>query len=98
MKSLQSIKNLIKKHQAALETEYSVKKLGIFGSYARRRAKKDSDIDILVEFSKTPDFFKFLDLEENLAKILGIKVDLVTPKALKPLIKNTILKKTIFVY
>ena len=97
MKTLKKIKNLIEEKRNLLEKEYHVKRLGIFGSYAKQKAKKDSDIDILVEFSKTPDFFKFIALEERLAKILGLKVDLVTLKALKPFIKNTILRETIYI-
>ena len=97
MKTLKKIKNLIEEKKDLLEKEYHVKRLGIFGSYAKQKAKKDSDIDIFVEFSETPDFFKFIALEERLAEILGSKVDLVTPKALKPFIKNTILRETIYI-
>jgi predicted nucleotidyltransferase len=69
----------------------------IFGSYSRGNSRKGSDIDILVEFSETPDFFEFIRLEEFLQNLLGLRVDLVTPDALKPLIKNEILKETIYI-
>lgn len=97
MKSLKNIKELIKKNKRLLEKNYRVKVLGIFGSYSRGDLRKGSDIDILVEFSETPDFFEFMKLEEFLEDLLGIKVDLVTRNALKPLIKSKILKETIYI-
>ena len=97
MKNLSTIKEIIRKNKKPLEEEYKVKVLGIFGSYSRRNAHKSSDIDILVEFSKTPDFFEFIRLENFLKGLLGIEVDLVTRGALKPLIKNEILKETIYI-
>ncbi len=97
MKSLKTIKELIRKNKSLLEEDYKIKVLGIFGSYARRASRKGSDIDILVEFTESPDFFGFIRLEGFLEEILGVKVDLITPNALKPLIKNEILRETIYV-
>lgn len=96
MKNLTIIKKLFKKNKKILEKTYNVKAIGIFGSYSRRDVTKKSDIDILVDFSKTPDFFEFIKLQEFLKSLLGIEVDLVTRNALKPLIKNEILKETIY--
>ncbi len=97
MKTLKTIKEIITKHKKALEKEYKIKVIGIFGSYARHKSDKRSDIDILVEFSESPDFFQFMRLENLLESLLGIKVDLVTRKALKPLIKNEILEETVYI-
>ena len=80
-----------------LKNKYAVKNIGIFGSYAKGQPQKSSDIDILVDFSETPDLFKFINLEGYLTKLLKIKVDLATPQALKPMIKSSILRETIFV-
>ncbi len=57
-----------------------------------------SDIDILVTFSENAHvgFFKFLELEEFLGKKLGVKVDLVTKNALKPILKDQILQETVY--
>lgn len=97
MKSLKGIKEIIRKNKRSLEENYKVKVLGIFGSYSRRNSHKGSDIDIIVRFSKTPDFFEFIRLEEFLQDLLSMRVDLVTPGALKPLIKKEILKETIYI-
>ena len=56
-----------------------------------------SDIDILVELERPIDFFLFIELEEFLSKILQSKVDLVIKKALKPQIKEFILKEVEYV-
>jgi predicted nucleotidyltransferase len=87
---------LLEKNKEAIQEQFDIKSLGIFGSYAKGHSSKKSDIDMLVEFSKTPTMFKFIQLERKLSQILGIKVDLVTRKALKPLIKEHILQETIF--
>jgi len=75
-----------------------VETIGVFGSYTRGEQTKKSDVDILVTFSKDAQvgFFKFLELEEFLTKKLGIKVDLVTRDALKPFIKERVLRETVY--
>jgi len=89
----------IREELPKLKKEYPIKTLGIFGSVARGDDTSTSDVDILVEFyeNKTIDLFEFIDLEENLAELLGKKVDLVTKRALKPAIKHYILNDLIYV-
>lgn len=71
--------------------------MAIFGSVAKGKQSKASDIDILVEFTKPVSYFKFLDLEDSLSKLLKQKADLVTKDALKPRMKNQVLKEAIYV-
>ncbi|OGE19559.1 nucleotidyltransferase [Candidatus Daviesbacteria bacterium RIFCSPLOWO2_01_FULL_43_38] len=92
-----TIKNTINKHLSLLKDDYHVKNIGVFGSAARGQATPSSDIDILVEFSEPIGFFKFINLEEYLSSILGKEVDLVSKKALKPAIKDEILREVIYV-
>jgi predicted nucleotidyltransferase len=75
---------------------YAVKNIGVFGSVAKNRQKSGSDIDILVELSSPMGFFRFLELEVFLKKLLKKRVDLVTRKALKPAIKREVLKTVIY--
>jgi predicted nucleotidyltransferase len=93
VKDLEEIKRLLREKKRELRERFRVKSIGIFGSYVRGEASKHSDIDILVEFEVSPGFFEFLELEEYLSKLLGIKVDLVTKKALKPHIGKNILEE-----
>jgi uncharacterized protein len=91
--SLNRIESLLRQRRDELARDYGVAEMGIFGSCARDEATDDSDIDILVEFSRPVGFFKFLELEEQLSELLGAKVDLVTKAALKPRIGRNILNE-----
>jgi len=82
-------------HKEELQQRYKVKEIGIFGSVVRGEQKGTSDVDILVEFEKPIGFFTFLELEEYLSNLLGLKVDLVSKKALKPNIGRYILQEVI---
>ena len=93
MKTLKDIKDTLAQHKEELRKKYKVKYIGIFGSYARGKQRKKSDIDILVEFEEPIGLFKFMELEEYLKNLLGIKVDLVTREALKPHIGERILEE-----
>jgi hypothetical protein len=84
---------LIREQLPELREEYLVSRIVIFGSFARGEATEMSDVDILVEFKETVDIFHFIRLQDRLASIPGRKVDLATPQALKPLIKDRILGK-----
>jgi predicted nucleotidyltransferase len=81
---------LLREHRADLE-RLDVKSLALFGSVARGEAGKNSDVDFLVEFSKPVGLFKFLDVKNYLEGLLGCKVDLVTPDALKQQLRENIL-------
>ncbi len=85
------------KHRKEPKQRYGVKSIGIFGSFVRGEARKTSDVDILVEFERPISLFKFLELEEYLANLIGRKVDLVSKKALKPHIGRHILKEVVSV-
>jgi hypothetical protein len=94
-RSLAEIRQILRAHMPALAERYRIKSLGVFGSYVRGEARDTSDIDLLVEFSETPDIFKFMDLEEDLTAFLGLKVDLVTRPALKGNIGERILREVV---
>ena len=87
--------SILKRQMPELAERYKVKSLGIFGSYIRNEQSRRSDLDILVEFEQAPDLFKFMDLEEHLAKQLGVKVDLVPRRALKGEIGERILSEVV---
>ena len=97
-KSLNEIKRILKEHEKELKEKYGLKEIGIFGSYVRREAKEESDLDILVEFE--PDarisLLEFVELENVLTDLLGVKVDLVEKSALKPRIGKQILSEVVY--
>ncbi len=74
---------------------FGVKSLSLFGSVARDEAGQDSDVDILVEFGRPVGLFGFIDLNDYLEGLLGRRVDLVTPDALKARLRDRILGEAI---
>jgi len=91
--SLKEIETVIRRHREELARDYGVSEIGVFGSFVRGEASDQSDIDILVSFSRPVGFFAFLQLEERLEELLERKVDLVTKAALKPHIGRRILSE-----
>jgi len=75
-----------------------VSMVGVFGSMARGKAKKKSDIDLLVRFSKRKSLLAVVRLERELSEALGRKVDLLTEGALSPYLRDRILRETKVVY
>jgi predicted nucleotidyltransferase len=89
--TLQTVIARIRKHRAQLR-ELGVKSLSLFGSVARGEERADSDVDILVEFEGKVTFDRYMDTKFYLEDLLGCKVDLVTPKAIKPRMKPLIMQ------
>lgn len=85
---------------AHLCRQYQVRELSLFGSAARGEMRPDSDIDLLVEFmpGASVDLFDFSGLMLDLSKLMGRKVDLVSKKGLKPLIRESVLSEARPVY
>jgi uncharacterized protein len=74
---------------------HAVKGLWLFGSAAREELKAGSDIDILVDFSAPVTLFEFARLRRRLESLLGRSVDLVTRDALKPQLRDQILREAV---
>ncbi len=74
-----------------------VERLSLFGSVARDEAVESSDIDILVEFvpGARIGMFEFLGVQETLASLLGVEVDLATPASLHPRLRDAILGEAV---
>lgn len=89
------VKRIISDLKPTLAEKFKVKEIALFGSYLHGDQKEGSDIDILVEFYEPVGFFAFIDLEDYLTEALGIKVDLVSKKALKPRIGKNILREMV---
>ena len=88
-------KRILRQHLPEMRERYFVKSLGVFGSYVRGDQKKRSDLDLLVEFEQAPSLFKYVELENHLSELVGIKVDLVMKKTLKPYIGQRILAEVV---
>ncbi|HKZ57817.1 MAG TPA: nucleotidyltransferase family protein [Thermodesulfovibrionales bacterium] len=97
MKTFEEIKGILQKHKDELKEQYGLKEIGIFGSYVKGEQNEESDLDILIELEKPIGFVKFMKLENVLSRLIGIRVELVTKKALKPYIGQRILQEVEYV-
>lgn len=77
-----TIAHILRDNFGFLKEHYGVKKIGLFGSAVKGRLKKNSDVDILIEFSR-PVGFKYLQLAGHIENILGRKVDIITPAGIR---------------
>jgi len=66
---------------------YDPVSIGVFGSYARGEQHKDSDLDLLIDFRDVVNLLDLIGIEQELTEKLGVKVDLVTLRALNEQIK-----------
>ena len=85
--------NSIKNKALPILIKAGVKRCSIFGSYVRGENRKNSDIDLLVDFPQGKGFFDFVDLQLELEDKLGKKVDLIEYNAIKPRLKQYILNE-----
>lgn len=95
--SLDSVKQIVKANQSDLARHYFVRRLGVFGSVVRGTQHAQSDIDMLVEFTQPVSMFQFLALEDKLTELLGKRIDLATPNALKSAVRDDVLGETVYV-
>jgi len=94
---IDKIQLILRESAPFLKSEYDVESIGIFGSFVRGEQNSESDLDLLVTFFRKPGLFKFISLENYLSALLGIKVDLVMPSALKNRIGKQIRSEVISV-
>jgi len=96
MNNILDIQTVLSHHKQTLFNKYGLKFIAIFGSYTRGDYKKDSDIDILVDFNR-PIGIEFIDLANELEEILHQKVDLVSKDGVKPKYLTVIENELIYV-
>jgi len=75
---------LLHEHLPILATDFQVKSLALFGSFAHDQAGPDSDVDILVSFDGPATSARYFGVQFYLEDLLERPVDLVTDKALRP--------------
>ena len=90
------ITKTLKDNKVDLITRYHLTSIGIFGSFTREDFQEDSDIDILIDYN-SPLGIEFIDLADELEKILNRKVDLVSKNGIKPKYYEVIQKDLIYV-
>jgi predicted nucleotidyltransferase len=97
MKTLDEIKKTLRDNREAIGREYKAEIVGIFGSCVRGEQKEESDVDVLVRFRKGATLFDFVGLADFLEQKLDMKVDIVSERAIRPELKERILKEVVAV-
>ena len=95
-----SIINTLKKHKNTLKQDFSITKIGLFGSYAKDTYSEKSDIDLVYELQegKTLGLKEVDELEIFIKNLFNIdKIDLINHKYINPIIKNELNKTVIYV-
>lgn len=89
------LRNALQAHLPDLTARYHVATLALFGSRVRGEQGPDSDLDVRVTFTETPGLIRFVELENELSDLLGVKVDLVLRDNLKPNIGKRVLAEAV---
>lgn len=85
----------IKQKAGPILSRYGAKRAGLFGSVVRRKTGKKSDIDVLVEIGQDIGLLELIRIERELQEALGRRVDLVEYDAIKPLLRERILREEV---
>jgi|SRR3989339_1191625 len=95
--------NLISAINTAIEESpfrKEIRRISLFGSYIKGKAKEDSDIDLLIEFrpSAKIGFFRLIEIKDKLESTLSRQVDLVTPKSISKYFRDEVMNQSKTIY
>jgi predicted nucleotidyltransferase len=93
--NIEKIRFLILERKAEIKRKFKAEVIGIFGSYARGEEKKGSDIDVLVSFGEGATLLHLTGLGFYLEDLFGVSVDVVSERALHPLMRDNVLKEMV---
>jgi uncharacterized protein len=79
----------------AVAARYGVTNVRVFGSVARREARPDSDLDLLVTFPSTASLFDLIGLEQDLAELLGLRVEVASDRGIRERIRATVMQEAV---
>jgi hypothetical protein len=97
-KNGKEIIKILRQNYKAISNTYGVVSIAVFGSYAKNKQKKRSDIDIFVELKeKYKTFDNFMELKFFLEKIVGRKIDLLIKESIREELKSRIFKEAVYV-
>ena len=93
-----TLKKKIQETIVSILTRYDAERIAIFGSYARGEAGENSDIDILVRFTRPKSLIQIVQIEDEIRQSIHMKVDLVTEKAVSPHLAGAIQHDEVVIY
>lgn len=96
MYTLETILEKLRAYKPELQRKYPISRLGVFGSYARREATENSDIDVAVELNG-PMGLNFVAMANEIENLFGIKVDVVPKRSIKSIYQPSVEKDILYV-
>ena len=98
MKNKLLIKEEIKETIISILVKHGIKRILVFGSYARNEATPKSDLDLIVDFPEGTSLLDHVGIEIELSEALNMKIDLLSRNGISPYIKDHVLKEAIVIY
>jgi len=95
VKTLSEIKTILHSHAADIHSRYGITRLEIFGSVVRGEAHEKSDVDMLAEFDRPISLLDLVGAENHLIDLLGMEVDLIPRRSVRPELKERIFKEAV---
>lgn len=92
-----TIRSTIRKFSSEIKNQFKAEIIGIFGSYARNEQHRGSDVDVLVRFDSGATLFDLVALSDYLEDILDVPVDVVSEKALHPMMRDDVMNELVVV-
>ena len=98
MKNKFHLKEDIKEMIISILVKHGIKRILVFGSYARNEATTKSDLDLIVDFPEGTSLLDHIGIEIELSEALNMKIDLLSRNGISPYIKDHVLKEAIVIY
>lgn len=96
--SKKMLKKGLEKKIVSILRKYGARKIAIFGSYAHGKEGPKSDLDILVDFAGRKSLLELVKIEREVSEAIGVKVDLLTEKAISPYLIDSIKSEAVVIY
>jgi len=98
LKNRLHLKEEIKEIIISILVKHGIKRILVFGSYARNEATTKSDLDLIVDFPEGTSLLDHIGIENELSEALSMKIDLLSRNGISPYIKDHVLKEAIVIY
>ena len=98
MKNKLHLKEEIKEKIISILVKHGIKRILVFGSYARNETTPKSDLDLIVDFPEGTSLLDHIGIEIELSEALNMKIDLLSRNGISPYIKDHVLKEAIVIY
>lgn len=92
------LKEEIKEKIISILVKHGIKRILVFGSYARNEATPKSDLDLIVDFPEGTSLLDHVGIEMELSEALNMKIDLLSRNGISPYIKDDVLNEAIVIY